>query len=182
MQTLAQAPASSTAPAGGIASVDVSQPALFRDDTVGAMFARLRREDPVHYCAESDYGPYWSVTRYKDIMEVEVNHAVFSSDVWLGGITSRDVPKEHRRPSFISMDPPLHDDQRKTVSPIVAPGNLAEMEATIRERTCSVLDSLPRNVRRNADATATAVERGVRNTVRNHWGKRPTVHVLIMEV
>jgi len=145
MQTLAQAPASSTAPAGGIASVDVSQPALFRDDTVGAMFARLRREDPVHYCAESDYGPYWSVTRYKDIMEVEVNHAVFSSDVWLGGITIRDVPKEHRRPSFISMDPPLHDDQRKTVSPIVAPGNLAEMEATIRERTCSVLDSLPRN-------------------------------------
>ncbi len=125
--------------------IDVSQPALFRDDTVGALFARLRREDPVHYCADSEYGPYWSVTRYKDIMEVEVNHGVFSSDIWSGGITIRDTPKEHRRPSFISMDPPLHDDQRKTVSPIVAPGNLADMEAVIRERTCSVLDSLPRN-------------------------------------
>ncbi|MCX7203156.1 MAG: cytochrome P450 [Burkholderiales bacterium] len=125
--------------------IDVSQPALFRDDTVGALFARLRREDPVHYCADSEYGPYWSVTRYKDIMEVEVNHGVFSSDIWSGGITIRDTAKEHRRPSFISMDPPLHDDQRKTVSPIVAPGNLADMEAVIRERTCSVLDSLPRN-------------------------------------
>lgn len=126
-------------------AIDVSQPVLFRDDTVGALFARLRREDPVHYCADSEYGPYWSVTRYKDIMEVEVNHGVFSSDIWSGGITIRDTPKEHRRPSFISMDPPLHDDQRKTVSPIVAPGNLADMEAVIRERTCSVLDSLPRN-------------------------------------
>ena len=125
--------------------IDVSDPKGFRDDTVGELFARLRREDPVHYCAESAYGPYWSVTRYKDIMQVEVNHTVFSSDVWEGGITIRDIPMEFRRPSFIAMDPPQHDDQRKTVSPIVAPGNLAAMEATIRERTQGVLDSLPRN-------------------------------------
>jgi cytochrome P450 len=31
------------------------------------------------------------------------------------------------------------------VSPIVAPANLAEMEATIRERTIRVLEGLPRN-------------------------------------
>jgi cytochrome P450 len=43
------------------------------------------------------------------------------------------------------MDPPRHDEQRKVASPIVAPGNLANMEALIRERTCLVLDSLPRN-------------------------------------
>jgi cytochrome P450 len=41
------------------------------------------------------------------------------------------------------MDPPKHDEQRKVVSPIVAPQNLAEMEATIRERTRRVLDGLP---------------------------------------
>jgi cytochrome P450 len=49
------------------------------------------------------------------------------------------------RPSFIRMDPPRHDEQRKVVSPIVAPQNLANMEATIRERTGRVLDGLPRN-------------------------------------
>ena len=49
------------------------------------------------------------------------------------------------RPNFIRMDPPKHDEQRKVVSPIVAPANLAEMEATIRERTIRVLDNLPRN-------------------------------------
>ncbi len=46
---------------------------------------------------------------------------------------------------FIAMDPPKHDVQRKTVSPIVAPPNLAKLEVTIRERACKILDSLPRN-------------------------------------
>ena len=125
--------------------IDVSEPKLFQDDTVGHYFERLRRDDPVHYCADSRFGPYWSVTKYKDIMQVEVNHGIYSSDVHLGGITIRDVPEAHRRPMFIAMDPPRHDEQRRTVSPIVAPGNLAMMEATIRERTCNVLDALPRN-------------------------------------
>ena len=125
--------------------IDVSNPQLFQDDTIGAYFERLRREDPVHYCADSRFGPYWSVTKFKDIMTVEVNHKVFSSDVMLGGITIRDLPMEHRRPMFIAADPPKHDDQRKAVSPIVAPNNLAQMESVIRSRTQEVLDSVPRN-------------------------------------
>ena len=43
------------------------------------------------------------------------------------------------------MDPPRHDEQRKVVSPIVAPANLQNMSGIIRERVCSVLDGLPRN-------------------------------------
>ena len=124
---------------------DVGNPQLFQDDVWEPYFRRLRHEDPVHYCAESRFGPYWSVTKYKDIMAVEVNHKVFSSESALGGITIRDAPVEFRRPSFISMDPPKHDEQRRVVQPIVAPGNLANMEATIRARTGQVLDSLPRN-------------------------------------
>ena len=126
-------------------SIDVSDGRLFRDDVIWPYFERLRREDPVHWCESAEFGPYWSVTKYKDIMQVEVNHQTFSSDIHLGGISIRDVPEGHRRPMFIAMDPPRHDDQRKTVSPIVAPANLAAMEATIRERTQQVLDSLPRN-------------------------------------
>jgi cytochrome P450 len=76
-------------------------------------------------------------------MQVEVNHGIYSSE--LGGIVVEDPPKGLERESFIRMDPPRHDDQRKVVSPIVAPQNLAEMEATIRERTIRVLDGLPRN-------------------------------------
>jgi cytochrome P450 len=121
---------------------DLSNPQLYQDDTWHPYFERLRREAPVHYCAESAYGPYWSVSRYADIMHCEVNHQVFSNEI--GGIQVEDQPPDMKRPSFIRMDPPKHDEQRKVVSPIVAPGNLANMEGLIRERTCTVLDGLPR--------------------------------------
>jgi cytochrome P450 len=43
------------------------------------------------------------------------------------------------------MDPPRHTAQRKTVAPIVAPSNLANLQGTIEQRTAAVLDGLPRN-------------------------------------
>src|SRR5205807_6998478 len=48
-----------------------------------------------------------------------------------------------RRPSFIAMDPPRHDVQRKTVSPVVSPANLQNLEPIIRERAGKILDALP---------------------------------------
>jgi cytochrome P450 len=125
-------------------AIDVSQPSLYQDDTWEPYFARLRRDDPVHYTEGGMYGSFWSVTTYRDIMAVDTNHHVFSSDAMLGGIAIRDVQMDFRRPSFISMDPPKHDAQRKVVSPIVAPGNLALLSGTIRERVCRILDGLPR--------------------------------------
>ena len=126
-------------------AIDPANPDYFVEDTVGHYFARLRRDDPVHRSVSPVFGPYWSVTRYQDIMSVDTNHAVFSSDWSLGGITLTDPPEGEKLKMFIAMDPPVHDEQRKAVTPIVAPPNLATMEPLIRERTCKVLDSLPRN-------------------------------------
>ena len=125
-------------------SIDVSDPKLYQDDTWRPLFAHLRRNDPVHYCASSPFGPYWSVTRYDDILAVELDHETYSSASELGGIQIADQPKGQERPNFIRMDPPGHTAQRRTVAPIVAPSNLANFEALIRERTCTVLDALPR--------------------------------------
>jgi len=125
--------------------IDVSNPELFRSNTLWPYFERLRKEDPVHYCEDSRYGPYWAITKYKDIMAVDTNHQVFSSEAELGGITIREPAKDFILPMFIAMDPPKHDVQRKTVSPIVAPDNLAKLEPVIRERVCKILDGLPRN-------------------------------------
>jgi hypothetical protein len=58
--------------------IDVSDPRLYQDDIYYPYFARLRRDDPVHYCPASHYGPYWSVTKYRDIMQVEINHQIYS--------------------------------------------------------------------------------------------------------
>ena len=123
---------------------DPGDPELFRTDTFWPYFDRLRREDPVHYCKDSMFGPYWSVTRYNDIMEIETNHAVFSSASALGGITIRDIDPDLRRESFISMDPPRHAAQRKTVAPMFTPTHLDNLALNIRKRSAECLDSLPR--------------------------------------
>jgi len=124
--------------------IDVSQPEIFRDFTMWGFFDRLRKDDPVHYCADSEFGAYWSVTKYNDIMAVDTNHQVFSSDAHLGGITVGDPDDDFILPMFIAMDPPKHDAQRKVVSPIVAPANLAMLEGTIRERAIRLIDAMPR--------------------------------------
>jgi cytochrome P450 len=124
--------------------INVSRPELFRTNSFWPYFERLRAEDPVHYCAESDYGPFWSITKYNDIMAVDTNHQVFSSEAGLGGISIRDQQQDFRLPMFIAMDQPKHDKQRKVVSPIVAPENLERLEGTIRARAAKMLDELPR--------------------------------------
>jgi cytochrome P450 len=122
--------------------IDVADARIFQDDVWPDWFARLRRDDPVHFINESQFGPYWSVTKYKDIMKVETNPQVYSS---ASGITLLDQETQYRLAMFIAMDPPKHDVQRLVVAPIVAPGNLANMAGLIRERAIKVLDNLPRN-------------------------------------
>jgi cytochrome P450 len=120
-------------------------PELFRSDSFWPYFDRLRKEDPVHYCKDSMFGPYWSVTKYNDIMDIETNHSVFSSAAYLGGITIRDVPPDLRRESFIAMDQPRHSAQRKTVAPMFTPTHLDQLAVNIRKRSAECLDHLPRN-------------------------------------
>lgn len=124
---------------------DPGDPELFRSDTFWPYFDRLRREDPVHYCKDSVFGPYWSVTKYNDIMDIETNHAVFSSASSLGGITIRDVAPDLRRESFIAMDQPRHSAQRKTVAPMFTPTHLDQLAIDIRKRSAECLDNLPVN-------------------------------------
>ncbi|MFO1015198.1 MAG: cytochrome P450 [Caulobacteraceae bacterium] len=143
-----------------IETLNVSQSQLFQDDAHWPYFERLRAEDPVHWVPASDFEPHWDVTRYNDIMEVDTNHKVFSSE---GGISlgpseemiAKMVASGAQMTGgpfggptggptmFIAMDPPKHDEQRKTVSPAVSPHNLAILEPLIRERAGQILDSLP---------------------------------------
>jgi len=121
--------------------IHVGDPMLFKADAFWPYFERLRKEDPVHYCAKSPFGPYWSVTKFNDIMEVEKNVEVFSSEI--GGITIFERMSDFKTSSFIQMDPPKHDAQRKTVTGVVAPANLALLEPIIRQRAAVILDELP---------------------------------------
>ncbi len=129
-------------------ALNPADPKRFRNATILPVFERMRAETPIHYCADSPYGPFWSIMRYKDIMAIDRNHEVFSSEALLGGIMIDDaiVGDENSDffvKSFITMDPPDHGPQRKAVNRIVAPASLANFEKLIRGRTRTLLDSLP---------------------------------------
>jgi cytochrome P450 len=125
-----------------LADINVTDGDLWRTDTVLHAFERLRKEDPVHYHPEGQYpaGPFWSITGFNDIIAVDSNHKTFSSEPI---IVLDDPMADFDLPMFIAMDPPKHDAQRKTVSPIVMPAKLAEWEPLIRSRIQNTLDNLP---------------------------------------
>ncbi len=123
-----------------IDELDVSNYHLFGNDVHWPFFERLRRDDPVHYHADSRDGPYWSITRHEHIKEIDSDHHRFSSQ---DNISITDQPDDFQLPMFIAMDRPKHDEQRKVVSPVLGPGNLAAMETLIRSRVGDILDALP---------------------------------------
>jgi cytochrome P450 len=121
--------------------IDVSDPELYETDTLWAYLARLRKEDPVHWCGDSPDGPYWSVTRFDDVMYVEKNPDIFSSEPTI--VIPDPDPEFPLQPGFIAMDDPLHSAHRKVVQPVASPRNLKMLEPIIRERVIEILEGLP---------------------------------------
>ena len=122
--------------------LDPSFGELFLHQKHHAVFRRLREEDPVHLTPDSMFGRYWSITKFKDIIEIETDHGRFSSEP---SIVIGDLDENFRTEMFIAKDPPVHDVQRRAAQPAVAPQRLSELEAVIRERVCAILDDVPIN-------------------------------------
>jgi cytochrome P450 len=121
-------------------TLDVSAGELWQNGVLHDYLRRLRQEDPVHWSPTGPTGGYWSITRFDDIVAVDSNHQVFSSD---RDIVVGDQPEDFAIKNFIQSDPPVHDVQRKSVTPAVSPARLSDLEALIRQRTGAVLDALP---------------------------------------
>ena len=115
-----------------LAELNPAHTPRFQDDTIWPVFERLRREDPVHFTPESEYGPYWSITRWDDIMAIDSNHVDFSSAEGIGLVNREQMaeqekafaamgrePRRRGGAGFISMDEPEHGVHRKAVSPTV---------------------------------------------------------------
>ena len=135
-----------------LADLNPGKASRFQDDTALHCFARLRREDPVHFTPESEYGPYWSATRWEDIVAIDTNHETFSSaqgvalmdrEMLQGQLAAlRDQPKSNMA-SFVSMDEPQHGVHRKPLNPAFTPANLAKLSEVIRTHAGHILDELP---------------------------------------
>jgi cytochrome P450 len=133
--------------AAALDPIDVTPAELWRRDALGPMFARLRAHDPVHFCPDSAYGPYWSVTRYRDIVHVESLPDLYSSSWEIGGISvlgnGAGGANGDPLPMFIAMDRPQHTAQRRTVSPAFTPSEMERLAVDVRARTAALLDELP---------------------------------------
>ena len=128
---------------------DVSRAEQWAEDRWQEPFRQMRAEAPVHYCPESKFGPYWSVSTYKPIQHIEALPKIFSSSWEYGGIVVagervEDLPEGAiPMPMFIAMDPPQHTAQRRTVAPAFGPSETERMRADTIARTSAVIDSLP---------------------------------------
>lgn len=124
-------------------TIDVSRAELYRDDAWRPLFKRLLAEAPIHFCPNSQFGPYWSVCGHADIMAVEARPDLFSSSYEHGGITIIDFSGDNNLPQFIAMDRPRHPEQRRVVAPAFGPGEMTRMATSMRQRTAELLDTLP---------------------------------------
>jgi cytochrome P450 len=126
-------------------NLDVSRAELYAEHQWQEPFRWLRENAPVHFVEDSKHGPYWSVSTYQPIVDIEANPEVFSSS-HLHGVTSITIaerPPGKGFPNFIRMDAPEHGAQRKVVSPAFTPSEMMRLSGDIRKRAGEVLDALP---------------------------------------
>ncbi|MEY4502084.1 MAG: hypothetical protein RIS52_1974 [Pseudomonadota bacterium] len=127
-------------------NLDVSRAELFAEHKWQEPFRWLRENAPVYYVADSKHGPYWSVSTYQPIVDVEAQPEIFSSSHRHGvtSITIAERPPGKGFPNFIRMDAPEHSDQRKVVSPAFSPSEMTRLSNDIRKRAGDLLDALPK--------------------------------------
>ena len=102
-------------------------------------FARLRRDDPLHWTEYAQGQDFWSVTRNADITEMNRNTAVFSS---ARGIRMEDQSYEEylARRTFQETDPPEHMQTRIKVAKAFSKPVIAQFDTEIRILCNEILD------------------------------------------
>ncbi|MEM7218387.1 MAG: cytochrome P450 [Pseudomonadota bacterium] len=102
-------------------------------------FARLRREDPVHWTEWDGGRGFWSITRHADIKAMNRQHARYSS---ARGIRMEDQTYEEylARRTFQETDPPEHAQTRLRVHRAFTKGAVAAFEDEIRALCVDILD------------------------------------------
>ena len=123
--------------------IDVSQNALYVDDTWREPFAMLRQDMPLSWREDSPFGPYWSAVTHDLVAEVELRHDVFSSRWDKGNITIAESVNGQGFPNFIAQDQPIHTAQRRVIAPAFSPSQMLKLDKQVKARTKELMDDLP---------------------------------------
>ncbi|MEM7521624.1 MAG: cytochrome P450 [Pseudomonadota bacterium] len=122
-------------------TADLASHDTFVDGAPHNTFKRLRDEDPVHWTDWSGGKGFWSITRHADILEMNRNTAVFSSE---HGIRMEDQSPEEviARRTFQEIDPPAHMQTRIKLAKAFSKGVIAKFDDDIRDLCVEILDEV----------------------------------------
>jgi cholest-4-en-3-one 26-monooxygenase len=127
-------------------NVLVTERKVWEHGVPNGLFARMRRECPVHWTAGIAEFPaeagYWSVTTAEDVHTVSRDWQTYSSE--RGGITlaTAGFPIELSRAMFIGMDPPKHDRIKALFQAGFTPKRIAAHKDAVRAIVVDALDRL----------------------------------------
>lgn len=125
-----------------LSDIDIYDPDTYVAEPPHATFARLRREDPVHWQDMPDEPGYWAVTRYADLVHVARHPEVYSASA--GGVVLENLDPDAlamMRDMLLAMDPPRHGEFRRVVAPNFTNRVIIELAPRIREICRAILDA-----------------------------------------
>ena len=108
------------------------------------VYAQMREHRPLLHVPPPFNG--WLIFGYQDVRRVLSDHATFSSGV--------PAPRNW----FIFHDPPGHTKMRALISRAFTPSVVADLEPSIRELSCSLLDGVVNNGRMDIQASNMATQ------------------------
>ncbi|HXZ86029.1 MAG TPA: cytochrome P450, partial [Myxococcota bacterium] len=122
-----------------------------RDGYPHAAWARLRREDPVHWTERPDAVPFWAVTKHQDIVAVSRQPRLWQNAPRLAvfpglekevekRIAESGQPQQPEVRHLLNMDPPDHGRFRKLASSHFTPRALEPRRKAIEEISRAILD------------------------------------------
>jgi cholest-4-en-3-one 26-monooxygenase len=94
----------------------------------------------VFWHEETDGPGFWCITKYHDLVKVNLDSSLFSSSIGSALITTFDEDTlAQQRLMMLNMDPPMHTRYRRLVNKGFTPRMVHELEAKITERTRSLM-------------------------------------------
>lgn len=120
--------------------VDITDPALYANGIPHEVFAEMRRNDPVAQCLYEGR-PFWSVTRYRDLVTVTRDPQTYSSARGMTNLPDLTDEQMNARRSIIDTDPPEHVRLRKLGIPAFTSRKVKGYEEVTREVAEQLLDN-----------------------------------------
>jgi len=120
-------------------NVDLADKTTFLAGQPHEFFARLRREEPVSWQDhETDDGDgFWIVTKYDDVMDVERDPELFSSQI---GGTMIEPLGGGSELMMLNQDPPRHTRLKLLVSRMFTPRHIRSIEDSIRTAAKDIVE------------------------------------------